>query len=1340
MADPKTVDPTREMEDLIAAARKIEHNFVMMKTKEGVVIEASKVKSCEGLVPLAKAKGGMAAMSVSGIMKVDGKVMTLRAADDDVQRALPRLAKKHFKALGIKCKVVIQLPGGALLDDEDDGGEGETRKVADGMVAPVAAPEDAEPDLGAALMARLRAVVPQVKALTDQGMAGADRLVAAVKAAGAEIAAEAHDRAGKLLDVIEAGVKASAPSTEDLAATREKLEREFRDLGVDLQRVLAEAEPPVAGKARAVAQMFTTEIERDLKKAAQALGVLRGFVEMQVARLAPVAPAAATAGGSGGDVPQALSGIAGRLAEAAEEIRKGAEELAANAGVSPQERSDAAMLDALGLPRDEQVRLLEEWKKDPALATAYKTKLIADAKVPADRQAEFLTLQVANPATFLAALAALKGIGADDTTDLSAAGIQEALAGAETARLELAARAQALAGLRQSAETAAFLASSAEEDTRAARLTASSAAQAIKDLEARIGDIKALSPEQRKAFQAESVRLINASGAAKKALAALEKGAADARKAAERAQAKIGPGEEALRGATASHAEAAAKLEKGKAAKGVMDAVGFGPLSPGARPPLKDADRAALVGVFATDSGLAEQAMAAARSAKDPSALAQNAALVAGKFKDGFADPSGRRLDLPPEQMRDMAANALRMGGEMGGGYFQGFDDYLKSGKQFDPDPSGGLAHPLPNNNAEDVRRKTVAQARTKALAGAALAPDGKVDFGSDAARGQMDHMLFHPGSLTVFTPMLNVKSAETAALFTDPATRDRAQGIITGTTLPGPSTPAKPTSPVTAKKILGNATGKAPGDVTDTDARASVLSAMMTPLSQGPVGSCFSTAPVRALRETDPLAAMQNYAAIASTGLFTPHGKPPVPANTRAHEGENPLLRSWEYSVATAGANMEGSVEKRKLGYGLFRADDSANNLEAVKGIMGLDDAGWLGGADPVTGDLIEGMQSKLVGAILRELPLEYNPIAPASGGGGDGRSTDGRFELMYKGAPIRSEAEFTTAMKEIALAVTGEAEGSAKGAQIVALVTGAPFVASVVNTFKDANGNGDFRPWKLSSGGMENAAKKVVKGGNPTIDTVLANVGTPPPSRSERTAGILGAVLGKHGEMPGDMHMLRTSGADAGHAFNALPKHPSMDKIRDPDSAAKIQRELIEPGRAIASAKMPGAQAARLYQDQVEAMMQGRNEVVRKALVGMMKKAPKADMTPAEIATRVMTDARAAISTARAQAFIASDEPRANTARKAVILKFYEDAFDKDESPSVEARMREQLMATLQPPMVVVADSNWGGPEQQDYFVAAPDPISGELVMWTRTEPGGRMAPLGKNWEDGPWGWIKP
>jgi hypothetical protein len=1396
-----------EIEAILQDGKKKELNFVLMKSKGGVVLKAGpSVKGFPKLRAEAKAEGGMPAFSVCGMLTVSGRTMNMAQVEEEpvepsVMRKLAGQAKKHFKAIGIRpAKMIMTLPNGEVIDsdsvseeEEDEEGGGDATVAQAPQPAPSAPPGPAPAKAGAPggagpdpdaeaksrLTERLKALVPQVKDAVGKAVPGADKLGAALKAAGGEIAGGGLEKAKKLLDAVEQGLKSAPPpaaSAVDQSALKDQLLKDFNGLSGDLRKVVEQGAKAVASKAQQFAQMFQTELNGDLKKASAILAALKRFVEAEAEKVAApgTAPKGVQPKGSGdtpkeglfddivsgvsdavgsvggvisdvtetvvntvGDtvstvvdtVTETVSSVVETVTEVGTKVVETVQDVVNDLTGTPEEKSARGLADALGLSREEREKLIEQMKTDPKAAETLARGRMKDAGVPDDRQAELLAMAMHDPKAFVASLGSLAQMEKDGAVDISPDAMQKSLEALEKARQENDAKQKAAAETLAKLQTQMKAYGEAGKAVTDARGKADLAAKAIEELKARIGDPSKLTPEQKLKFAEESRKLINDNEAAKaelaKAIEAEKQASMDyaaasdkntkAQEAADETREKLG------------EAQAVQDAKDGK--KALIDAMSFGPLSPSGK--LSDEDKAKFAGAYGKNARVADGMLAMAGTAKNPKALADSAGMLANAASGGFAAPDGRKLDLPKDQLDQMALNAARMGDEAGGDYFKNFATYLKSGKQLDPDPTGGMDGPLSDPAAEEKRKNKVALARTQSLSGAAVKPDGTVDFNSDAAKGQMDHMMFHPGSLKTFTPQMNMKMAETKALFDNPATKDKANKTIADTKLPGPTAPGRNA----AMTLVAGTTGKDKAAVTDNDARASVLGAMMTPLSQGPVGSCFSTAPVHAIRELDPLRAMGEYSKIATTGQFKDKGGNIYPANTRLPEGENPLMRSWEYSVATAAAEKQGSVERLGLREGMFGTQAPGKNFNAVEGIVG--NAAWNDSADPSTGDLVPGVKSKLEKAMASQLKFEYNagPQVGGPSGGGDGHSTDGAYEILYKGKALTSEADFLAAMKEIALAATGETETSTKGAAIVALVTSADFKTTILN----GNSAGDYTPWKLSGGGFESQTAMVLDGGNlDNHDVLAANSGTPPKSQTDRTTEVLTNVLTAHKDMTKDLAPLGTTGTRANHAFNTMPNHPSLDKIKDPGSAGKIQKELVEPGQKIAGTKLPAAQAAKLFEEQVKALMEGQTDNMRLLLVAAMKNKPTSDMTPAEIQAKVAQEASAyrdAEAQLRADAYVASDEPTADNTRKAEILQFYKDQVEG----GIKASAAIGLANAIPVPEVVVADSNWGGPEGQIYFVAAPDPVSGDLKMWKKDMPGGKLTPLGKNWEDAKWDTVK-
>lgn len=1390
--DGASAGVAEEIETILQDGKKKELNFVLMKSKGGVVLKAG--PSAKGFPKLraeGREAGGMPAISVCGKLTVSGRTMNMASVEEEppdpaVMRKLAGQSKKYFKSIGLRpAKMIMTLPNGEVIDsdsvpDEDeDTGEGAGASApgavaADSPAAP-AAPAGEPGDVKAQLAERLRTLAPRVKEALARAVAGADRLASGLKAAGAELALGSFDKAARLMDAVEEGLRANPAQSETEAGLRESLIKEFNTISADLGALLKQGEAAVAGKAQQFVQMFRTEVDGDLKKARAVLAALQRFVRTEIDRLAPhqapdsarpisggddeTGTAASNPTASTGSTPisdgDGSTGVMGKVVDKVTQtvatldgvIDKVVDKVKETTGgviekfTAPEDEKKArAGLEALGLSVDERNAMMEKLKTDPKAVETFKTKKMTDAGVPPERQAAMLKMSEDNPKAFAAALSSLGSMEKDGAVDISADAVQKSLEALEKAKKETEAKqlladaaASKLAEVNKRYRDASGAVTSAQG-------RADQALKAIDDLKARVGDPAKLTPEARKSFADESRRLINENETAKaelaKAIAAQKQASMDYADASD----KNGKAQAALDKAKEGQAGKQAVQDAKDGKKALIDAMTFGPLATGK---LTDEDKAKFASAFAKNAKVADGMLAMTGSAKNPSALAANAGFLAEKASDGFADRNGVGLDFPPEQMTQMALNAARMGDEAGGDYFKNFGAYLDSGKQHAPDPTGGLDGPLADAKEETKRKNKVALARTQAMGAAAIKTDGTVDFNSEAAKGQMDHMMFHPGSLKTFTPQMNMKMADTKALFENPATRDKANETIGNTKLPANTAPGKNA----ARTLIAGTTGKDKAALTDNDAKAAVLGAMMTPLSQGPVGSCFSTAPTRAIRETDPLRAMDAYAKIATTGQFVATNGT-YPANTRLPEGENPLMRSFEYSAATAAADFTNSYEKNNLMVGMFGASGAADNLWAIKGIVG--DTAWEDSWDDTAGDWTPGIAKKLMSAVKSQLAFEYDagPEVGASGGsGGDGHSSQGAYVIKYKGKALVTEAEYIAAMKEIALSVTGETETTPKGTAIVDHISRPEFVQSIIDSNKKGTEPGNYKPWALESGGISNQTKQALNGGTPTVTGITIDTPPPPPEPSEgvRTKAMLKGVMDRIQGSTADMYYFQTIGKNANHGFNVLPKDPSLALVAPPDSADKIEKNLVKPGEDIAKGKLPVERVQKLFEEQIRAQAEGRSGAERDLVLKALKTRPTTAMTPKELNDAVKTaisSYRDAAAQARLDAWFekenkerkAAGNPELAASSKAGYLDWFKKNFDAGVERA-EAALRTKLMKELSPPQVTLADSNWGNPEKQTFFVVAPDVMTGELMMWKKSMPDGTMTPCGRNWADAAW-----
>ena len=1123
--------------------------------------------------------------------------------------------------------------------------------------------------------------------------------------------------------------------------TRASLMKEFEALTADLKALVAGAETGIGQKALALVKLFGETVKADLAKARQVIDALKKYVAAELAKL-PKPDPSETGTGEGGilaGVQKVGEKLAELGAEAADAARTAARKLRDE--LRPEaDRKDLAALEALGYSWEDADKLLAGKETDKDIVEKALTARMERSGVPEERRAKLLEAAKDSPKTFAATLKSIEALESGGPVAITPEAMQQSREKLEMARQDKAKADKALA------EAEAALAAQLEKigSTSAAGKAASAALAAAEDalkvFKARLGDVSKLSPAEATALAQESNKLIGAvdlaKRAAEQALEAEKQATMDYATLSE-ARSKAEAEAEKQKGPLES-ARKEAEAKEGK--KALLDAMSFGPLSAGQKK-LSDDDKAALASAFGKDPVVAKTAIGIAMNAPNPAAVAKHAAQVADKAEDGFADAAGKALDLPIDARRKMAANALRMGGMLGEDYFTGFEDYLKSGKQHEPDPHGGLDAPLKDQKLEAVRLKQIAVKRTSAMGEALLTEDGKVDFNSDKAKAAMDQLMFHPGALTVATPMVSAKVAETKKLFEDPATKERAQEII------GASKVAKPplAGVVASADLIARTTGKDPATLTDADAKAAVLSAMMTPMSQGPVGSCFATAQLRNIRENDPLKAMDEYAKLASTGQFTAADGMVYPANRGAPQGENPLMRSWEYTVATATEEQQSGARRKELNDALLPGGTPPKGLSKIGEINGLK-AKWTVGA--VTEKGIEpGIRRKLQSAIAKDLKFEYaaDLDTPKVGGGGDGHSTNGVYQIKYKGKLLASEADFKAAMQEMALAAAGVEAGSTEGQAVVALVTSPAFVTEVLDAYGPAPAKGErTSPWNQGGGAFPSGTKQVLTG-SPSVDTqfVAQNAGTP---RGDRNKDLLKGMIGQHAGMAGEFGLLWTSGKNADHVFNALPNHPSAAKLKRGNLDDAIRTELLEPGQKAATTKLPKEQARALFESQLSEHLGKGSDAEAALLLQALKNAPTAEMTPKEVADKVELELAAwkeAVAQRELDEWFEQNNKELKAKGKAELAPHekagYLQWFRDRKEGEVKAAAAEALSNAIDLPEVVIADTNWGGSDHQIFFVMRPDPLTGELAMYRKDAVSGKLTPADAGWSDATYRTVK-
>ncbi len=724
--------------------------------------------------------------------------------------------------------------------------------------------------------------------------------------------------------------------------------------------------------------------------------------------------------------------------------------------------------------------------------------------------------------------------------------------------------------------------------------------------------------------------------------------------------------------------------------RGLREAMESGPLAPGRVRRLADADAARIVAAFETDPELAGFALEAATEAENPAAIADAIDALAARVATGFEHRgAGGAQALPPSIAMRYAEHLIVNGGSLGADYFADLEAYLDAGLHFVRDPLAMLTR------VGFATHEVVPEA----LADTLIDVNGRLDLA--AARALLDHARFAP-SIADSRPAQLLRQAEAtlAAIAADPARVERV--------LDGVAAPTDPAALALMRDVLQAGPGRQP---TERETRAAVLQALLTPVIQEDVGSCFSTVAIRRLQATDPLALLEPYARLASEGRFAPaNGDPEVVAVTDLPSDRvgHPLTRSLEFTVATAGARVEDSARDRAFETALDRVETRARTA------LGLDAAGW---RDAV--DAVEGL-----------VTFTFDPTEPA-GPTLDGVSMLGRVRLVRTDtsppAEIATEAELEAVLVEALVGALGEA----RRGDVTALVGAPEFMAELTD-------RGAYRPWDLSSGGGAHTAMEVLEGGAPRY-TACVPAPAGGESEGDRAVAVLAGLLdGFRGETQAMVTVVNEL-----HAFNGLPQHPSLDPLEGAtpaEVAANIERELLAPGRALRDADLPEGRAGEHYAQVVADLHRADADPGRRQMLARAEAANRpaaADrLTPAELRERIARslagyfDAWAAASAADwARTQPAGAQPgQAEIAAKEAELRA---RIERQALDGAAARLAVELGT----PTAVIADSNWGDAQAAWEMVVAPDPTTGEARLWLRARPTGAMRPLGRDWLDCGW-----
>ncbi|MEO0403008.1 MAG: hypothetical protein AAF214_11585, partial [Pseudomonadota bacterium] len=560
--------------------------------------------------------------------------------------------------------------------------------------------------------------------------------------------------------------------------------------------------------------------------------------------------------------------------------------------------------------------------------------------------------------------------------------------------------------------------------------------------------------------------------------------------------------------------------------RAMLDAITFGPLSPDAGRPVPAGMVADVVKLFDSNPALASQTCALAATAKDPASMTQTALMLADQCKTGFewqppTPTSGPNSGVAPSKqtMSDKRAaeyskDILNRAAFLGADFAADARNAISRGVHFEENPAFATGS-FNTKKTAALRSTEAAGAMMQTVTNSAGKQVVKIDMDSPAFNAVLDRQKFSEDGQFVPSTMLNVEMDKLKDFFGDPdkgaERRAEAETILN-------SVDKVPESPA-ARKLLEKSLGIPPADFDDPakkdeviqKVQTAILKSMMTPIAQGDVGSCFATAPLLKLRDENPIAVMEMYTDIATTGVFTPMKGRALPAVVNLPEGEDPLARSLEYSVAAASARLRTSQDNASVHNAMFNGDETLGDLSGY-----LKKKDW------------RKLEPKLMESFSAGYTFTYDPLAEAGDVSSDGSSDKGFIRMVDVDtqAPILTQDDFIAFVKRKAMeAATAAGLKDKVKADIQAYIDDQEFIDGVIDVA------GKHPPWALEFGGQGYEAGEALTG-SPTPKAARRLV-APDDSDTpgDRAVKVLKSLGGLSDER---MTMVGTRGM---HSFNALP-----------------------------------------------------------------------------------------------------------------------------------------------------------------------------------------------------------
>lgn len=862
--------------------------------------------------------------------------------------------------------------------------------------------------------------------------------------------------------------------------------------------------------------------------------------------------------------------------------------------------------------------------------------------------------------------------------------------------LEIGAELARLGNMVRTAQQVAALEANSPEAATEAR-------QAMAGFDEELGSGTIVTPELIAQFEAEKAAAEAAETTAQEHMAA-----AEALPDGPEKDAAMDAAMQEMMQATVDRESAESRIQAARGKQMLTTAITTGPLAPNARRPFADQSAAQFIEAYTRNPDLADFAVEAAHGSPNPDAIAAGMDMLCTNVADGFPNSEGMK-PADPFDAQGYAQNLITGASSEGGDYMADAEDYIRNGGHLQQNP-------IPDGRGRDANGRE--RARSNYMADAAIGEDGTLDVNTPAAQEALGHLRFNPDVVDEPTAALNGHVLSTYEMLSDDDNQARAQGILDDIEEPQGS----------GRTLVARSSGEAAADVDADDTKQAVVAALMTPVHQGNVGSCFATAGVRRMSTLEPLDSMEFYAELAETGTFRPRNDlDPIPAVMSFPADENPLIRSMEYSAATVMTQMEENSRHDMLQNAL---NESVDNLIGPVG----DDGAFFSalGTDNWQVD-----QALIRATLVRSFMVEYDATrrtAPSA----DGSSSAGVYMLIQVEGPgarraIDSQAVFVTALTERVLFAIGEPPDSDKAQEIRNTINSEDYLDDLMS--------GGMAPWDMGGGGMPQEADEILFGDEQDTDELIddrdgwddfTNV-----TQGDRTEELLENMLEsfRDGHQGEGMVPIMNRGI---HAFNGLPDHPSLTALMEGDIEDNIEEQLLQPGREIAGATLPEHEVLDACRATIDSIKGWDPSGPRRTMLeNAIGNGVGADMTPQQVDTAIMAALQPYLTQLcldQANFWRQQELAAGNTCTEAD-----RDAHAVQIRPNWESRISSGavggLAAVTAPPTVTVADTNWGDAEQDVMFVMAPDPRTGEMQLWKQYNPPGNMVPMDEDWVDAGW-----